>query len=131
MDYLWWLLLIPLGVAIWLARRYLAAFVQEIARGHARESEKDRDRQRKLREETKELVSSLREDVGNKAFAVNKRHSIWKNQHRTIKSKLRLLKNTQSRELESLDALLDGAIDDNSLADAFDKYEKLVNELIK
>jgi hypothetical protein len=111
MDDFFWLLLIPVGIAIWLARRYLAAFVQEIARRDARESEKDLDMQRKLREETKALLSRLREDIGNKVFSINKRCSIWKNQHSTIKSKLRLLKKTQSRELEILEALLYETID--------------------
>jgi hypothetical protein len=75
MDDFFWLLLIPVGIAIWLARRYLAAFVQEIARRDARESEKDLDMQRKLREETKALLSRLREDIGNKVFSINKRCS--------------------------------------------------------
>lgn len=127
----WYLafLLPVLTVFLLLIWYYLIARVREEGKAAVRKLEKDQDEQRKLCKEINELLLSLRESVNNhEAFTAQQRLGMWKNQHNTIKHKLSLLENSRTRDIESLDAILDKT--DNLLPDAFNEYERHVHKFI-
>lgn len=131
MKTLSFLIVVFLIIVIWLFRRYIASYIGEIAKVHARKLEKDQEMQRALCVEIKDLLTSLREDIENKRFTVRNRQAIWKNQHHAIAHKLSLLGNTPVTDMEALNTLPNQEIiDDISLSHAFSEYEKCVVKLI-